>query len=418
MRLEHLPSLRKPLADLAFRSVLVFVCVFITSWGYPTPARAGVNSPLGQGLDFHAEELNPSYSIKTIRPNRPSELVGIDNAQDGHSMWDQLRKQFAIPDLYMREVLVQERELLKNPQRLIGLLANSEPYIHYIASECEKRGLPAELALVPFIESRFNPHATSPAQAEGLWQIIPTTGKYFELKTNQWVNERRDIMASTRVALDYLTTLYDMFGDWHLALMAYNWGEGSIQRAVKTAQNKGKHPNLGNLDVPEETRLYVPKLQAIKNIIQFPEKYGIELPHLPNAPYFVAVPQKAGTDLRSLSKRTGVDLEVLKALNAGLNGNTVAAHYNKVLMPTSAALQAKTWVVKASTSPAKGKSAPSAARAPIVKRGGAFKSYEVKLGDSLGDIAKRFNQAPHELIALNSHAKQGLKPGMLISIPN
>ena len=173
---------------------------------------------------------NPGLELKM---SGPLDLITLDFAEEPGDVWADIRKGFSIPDLETQAVKVRERALIKNKRMVNTMLLRSEPYIYFIAQECAKRGMPSELALLPFIESQFNPHARSPSAAEGLWQFIPSTGRQFDLKQNKWVDERRDLVASTRAALDYLTYLYDMHGDWHLALLSYNWGEGSILRAIK-----------------------------------------------------------------------------------------------------------------------------------------------------------------------------------------
>lgn len=383
--------------------------------------------------------IQPGFSIQKLQG--PPALVGVDLAKEADDVWEFIRRGFAIPDLFMKNIGLKERDLLRSTEHLTDMLRRSEPYIHYIATECEKRGLPAELALVPFVESRFNPHARSHAQAEGLWQIIPSTGKHFDLKQNQWVDQRRDLVASTRVALDYFTYLYDMFGDWHLALLAYNWGEGSVQRVIKIAKAKGLQPNIGNLDLPEETRRYVPKLQAIKNVIQNPEHYGVTLPHLPNAPYFVEIRRKSNVDLREMARRTGVELDVIKALNPGLQQDTWhVAHNEALLVPVQYEKQfrlsmkqsSEPAIIHASTQASSGRASSgkvtvskvSASKKSVKSNSGAtaksksFKSYEVRKGESLKDLAARFGMAKEELISLNGLGKKPLKPGMLISIPH
>ena len=149
--------------------------------------------------------------------------------------------------------------------------------------------MPTELALLPFIESAYNPQALSVAKAAGMWQFVPGTGRDYNLKQNMWQDERRDVLASTSAALDYLSRLHDMFGDWHLALAAYNWGEGNVQRAIARNEAAGLPTDYLSLRMPNETRNYVPKLQAVKNIVTNPQIYGLTLPSIPNHPYFVTV---------------------------------------------------------------------------------------------------------------------------------
>ena len=157
--------------------------------------------------------------------------------------------------------------------------------------------MPTELALLPFIESAYNPQALSVAKAAGMWQFVPGTGRDYNLKQNMWQDERRDVLASTSAALDYLSRLHDMFGDWHLALAAYNWGEGNVQRAIARNEAAGLPTDYESLRMPSETRNYVPKLQAVKNIVTNPQMYGLSLPDIPNHPYFVTVTTSRDIDV-------------------------------------------------------------------------------------------------------------------------
>jgi membrane-bound lytic murein transglycosylase D len=191
-----------------------------------------------------------------------------------------------------------------------------------------------ELALLPFIESAFNPQAMSSARAAGMWQFMPMTGKDFELKQNLFRDDRRDVLASTRAALDYLQRLYTMFGDWHLALAAYNWGQGNVQRAIERNQRAGLPTDYLSLRMPDETRNYVPKLQAVKNIVLRPQSFGLALPKLENHPYFLSVPITRDIDVDVAAQLAGVSLEEFQQLNPQMNKPVIlAAGTPQVLLP-------------------------------------------------------------------------------------
>src|SRR5574343_471205 len=177
----------------------------------------------------------------------------------------------------------------------------------HIVEELERRNLPLELALLPFIESAFNPQAVSRAKAAGMWQFMPATGRHFDLKQNAFRDDRRDVLASTRAALDYLQKLYNMFGDWHLALAAYNWGEGSVGRAIARNQKQGLGTSYVDLTMPAETRMYVPKLQAVKNLVSAPQSYGATLPVIENHPYFQTVTLTRDIDVALAARLAEVD---------------------------------------------------------------------------------------------------------------
>ncbi|MEO7242058.1 MAG: transglycosylase SLT domain-containing protein, partial [Variovorax sp.] len=200
--------------------------------------------------------------------------------------------------------------------------------------ELERRQMPTELALLPFIESAFNPQAVSSAKAAGMWQFMPATGSDYQLKQNIFRDDRRDVLASTRAALDYLQKLYDMFGDWHLALAAYNWGEGSVGRAIAKNQKAGLGTGYTDLSMPAETRLYVPKLQAVKNIVADPQRFNAELPVIGNHPYFEAVPIDRDLDVALAVKLADVNLADFQALNPAAHKPVIlAAGTPQILLP-------------------------------------------------------------------------------------
>jgi membrane-bound lytic murein transglycosylase D len=207
-------------------------------------------------------------------------------------------------------------------------------YLFYVVEEIEKRGMPTELALLPFIESAFNPQAMSVASASGMWQFMPATGKDFDLKQNLFRDDRRDVLASTRAALDYLQMLQRQFGDWQLALAAYNWGQGNVQRAVDRNLKAGLPATYENLRMPDETRNYVPKLQAVKNIVMAPQAFSITLPPLENHPYFLTVPITNDIDVVVAARLAGVSLDEFQQLNPQMNKPVIlAAGTPQVLLP-------------------------------------------------------------------------------------
>ena len=194
-----------------------------------------------------------------------------------------------MPDLDTDLVRDREQWYSSRPDYIFRMTERSKKYLFHVVEELELRNMPTELALLPFIESAFNPQAVSSAKAAGMWQFMPATGKYFELKQNAFRDDRRDVLASTRAALDYLQKLYGMFGDWQLALAAYNWGEGSVARAIAKNKKAGLPTGYSDINMPMETRMYVPKLQAVKNIVTNPARYSSTLPLIENHPYFQTV---------------------------------------------------------------------------------------------------------------------------------
>ncbi len=280
-----------------------------------------------------AEAAEPAAPV-LIDPLQPS--VRIDpNEEDARiDLWTRVRQGFAFTDLEGPLVLAQEKWYASRPDYVQRMTQRGGRYLFHIVQEVERRGLPTELALLPFIESAFNPEAMSSARASGMWQFMPATGRIFDLKQNVFRDDRRDVLASTRAALDYLEKLYGMFGDWHLALAAYNWGEGSVGRAIAKNRAARKATDYASLKMPDETRHYVPKLQAVKNIIARPEAFGLVLPELDNHPFFLSVPIDRDIDVDVAARLAGLSVEDFRTLNPQMNKPVIlAAGTPQVLLP-------------------------------------------------------------------------------------
>lgn len=249
-------------------------------------------------------------------------------------LWERIRRGFAMPDLQSELVRDREQWYATRPDYIFRMTERSRKYLFHIVEELELRDMPTELALLPFIESAFNPQAVSSAKAAGMWQFMPATGRTFDLKQNAFRDDRRDVLASTRAALDYLQKLYRMFGDWHLALAAYNWGEGSVQRAIAKSQRTGGGAGYTEINMPMETRFYVPKLQAVKNIVSNPDLYNSKLPDIPNHPFFDTVTIRRDIDVALAAKLAQVPLDDFKALNPSMNKPVIlAAGTPQILLP-------------------------------------------------------------------------------------
>ena len=298
----------------------------------PSPAPPSVTAPVTVTTPVAPSapavtEMNAERPV-TLKPNA---LIGLQEPVD---IWDRIRRGFAMPDLDNDLVRNREQWYASRPDYMLRMTERSRPYMFHIVEELERRKMPTELALLPFIESAFNPQAVSSAKAAGMWQFMPATGKYFDLKQNLFRDERRDVLESTRAALDYLQKLYTMFGDWHLALAAYNWGEGSVGRALARNKAQGLPLTYSDLRMPNETRFYVPKLQAVKNIVAQPEAFNTELPLIQNHPFFKSVAIERDIDVAMAAKLANVSLEDFKALNPAMNRPVIlAAGTPHILLP-------------------------------------------------------------------------------------
>ena len=260
--------------------------------------------------------------------------TGVAQLAPPADLWERMRRGYGMPDLENELVHDREQWYSTRPDYILRMTERSRKYLFYIVEELERRNMPTELALLPFVESAFNPEAVSSAKAVGMWQFMPATGKTFELKQSAFRDDRKDVLASTRAALDYLQKLHTMFGDWHLALAAYNWGEGSVGRAIAKNQRAGLGLNYSELNMPNETRFYVPKLLALKNIIANPDAFNSSLPNIENHPYFQAVDIKRDIDVEMAAKLAEVPLADFKALNPSASRPVILASGTpQILLP-------------------------------------------------------------------------------------
>ena len=295
----------------------------------------------GPTLDTHRSSAH-APSSGSITPNGPLSALGVANPAvppvaslaAPADLWERIRRGFAMPDLESDLVRDREQWYATRPDYIQRMTERSSRYLFHIVEEIERRNIPMELALLPFIESAFNPQAVSSARAAGMWQFMPATGASFDLKQNIFRDDRRDVLASTRAALDYLEQLYARFGDWHLALAAYNWGQGNVNRAITKNQKAGLPTGYTDLTMPMETRMYVPKLQAVKNIIARPQAYGATLPAIGNHPFFDTITVERDMDVAVIARLSGVSEADFRALNPSLKHPIVmAAGTPTILLP-------------------------------------------------------------------------------------
>jgi membrane-bound lytic murein transglycosylase D len=326
-------------------------------------------------------------------------------------LWQRVRNGFAIPDIESPLVREKMAYYAARPDYLQRVFDRSRLYLYHIVEELEKRGLPTELALLPMVESAFNPMAYSRAHASGLWQFIPGTGKRWELQQNWWYDGRRDIVDSTNAALDYLQYLYEMHGDWQLALASYNWGEGAVSRAIARNRAAGKPTDYAHLSMPLETRHYLPKLQALKNIILNPAPLGIALGPIPNQPYFATYTRLRDIDVQLAAKLAEMPVSEFIALNPGFSRPLIRASVTpRIVLPADKIdvfhenlekLDEKSLVSWKSYAPRRGESFES-----IAKKHG----LSVAQLKEVNGISPRTRLVPHLLVVpVSSHAAVGME---------
>ncbi len=343
---------------------------------------------------------DPSQEVRDELPPLPT----IDLTTPPDDLWQRMRNGFSMPDLDSPLVADRQAWYLNRPDLLKRVFERSRRYLHHIVEELEKRGMPTELALLPIVESSYNPLAYSSARALGMWQFIPSTGKTYKLQQNAWFDQRRDIVASTSAALDYLQTIYEMHGDWHLALASYNWGENAVGRAVAKNQAKGLPTDYRHLKMPAETSYYVPKLQAIKNIIAQPQLFGISLDPIPNRPYFATVERSGNMDIALAARLAEIPVEEFIALNPA---------YSRPVMPDVANSPLVLPANKVQTF-LENLQQHEAADKPL----SAWLTHNLKKGEKLDAVAKRYGISPVRLKQLNGiNAKTKVVPGFALLVP-
>lgn len=370
---------------------------------------------------------------------------------------DRIREGAALPTAEHPWVRQERDWFLRNQEYLQRVFGRSQRYLFYIADEVERRGLPMELALLPVVESAFNPFAYSRSHASGLWQFIPDTGRRFGLRQDWWQDQRRDPVLSTGAALDYLTSLHQVFGgDWFLAIAAYNYGTGNVRRAITRNRRQGKPTDFFSLRLPRETRAYVPKLLALTALVKDPARHGMSLPRVPDAPYFVEVATEGPMDLRVAARVADIEIEELHALNAGWNQWVTAPEGpHRLFVPAVVANKFRQGLAGLSPPERAGMAARAAGEAAsleaLARQSGtpvdllrringtddqldpddfvfvpageteplrqglvraATQAYQVRSGDSLWSISRRHGMSVAQLAALNGISQRAtLRPG-------
>ena len=366
------------------------------------PATSEAPSPPPKAAKPSVLTVTPPAAFEGERREvRERPLARIDRTAPVEDVWQRIRNGYGMADLDDAVVREKMRFYTARPEYLQRVFNRSRLYLYHIVEEIEKRGMPTELALLPMVESAFNPQAYSRAHASGLWQFIPGTGKRFELEQNWWYDARRDIVQSTSAALDYLAALYEMHGDWHLALASYNWGENAVARAIAKNKAAGKPTDYASLTMPPETREYVPKLQALKNIILDPAPFGITLGPIPNQPYFATVTRVRDIDVQLAARLAEMPVADFMALNPGFSRPIIRAEVTpRIVLPAD-----KVDVFHDNLTRLGNKSLVS------------WKTYHPKQGENLDGIARRFGMTVTELREVNGIAPRSKTVPRLLVVP-
>lgn len=353
----------------------------------------------------HAQPLEiasiPPFEGARQDVQRGPRIATVDRTLRADDVWQRIRDGFAMADLEGPLVREKIAWYVARPDYLKRVFDRSRIYMYHIVEEIERRGLPTELALLPMVESSFNPMAYSRAHASGLWQFIPGTGKRYDLKQNWWYDGRRDIVESTAAALEYLKDVYGMHGDWHLALASYNWGENAVARALEKNRAAGLPLDYSSINMPQETRHYVPKLQALKAIVADPKVFGIDLDPIPNQPYFATVTKTRDIDVRLAARLAELPVEEFVALNPGFNRPLIPVSVNpRIVLPADRVEVFHANLLKHD------------------KKGlVSWQTYTPKKGESLEAIARRFSVGLAQLKEVNGITPRNPAIPALLVVP-
>lgn len=289
-------------------------------------------APQASATSAEASTQNAAADTATIQPPVSPPQYTAAATLPQNDLWDRIRNGFALPDMDTPLVHENEEWYASRPDYVRRMVERSRRYLYHIVEATEKRGIPSEIALLPMIESAFNPKAYSPSHAAGIWQFIPSTGKHFGLQQNWWHDDRYDVVAATDAALDYLQKLHDMFGSWELALAAYNWGEGSVSRAIAKNQARGEPTDFLSLNLPPETRSYVPRLIAVRHIVENPAAYDLNLASIPDRPYFTSVAMPKNIDVKLAARLADVPLDEFVSLNPSHNRPVIRGGESRTML--------------------------------------------------------------------------------------
>ncbi|RPE03413.1 murein transglycosylase D [Candidatus Pantoea deserta] len=368
---------------------------------------ANIPEQHAQSLSSAGQGENGKYGDRMLSPRWQEDGTGLAEDTD---LWSFISDELKMGIPENSRIREQKQKYLKNKSYLHDVTLRAEPYMYWIVEQIHKRKMPMELVLLPIVESAFDPHATSSANAAGIWQIVATTGKNYGLKQNQWYDGRRDVVASTKVALDMMQRLNKMFdGDWLLTVAAYNSGEGRVLKAIKQNKARGKPTDFWNLSLPRETTVYVPKMLALSDLLKNNKRYGIKLPTPDESRALARVEVGQQMQLTQAAEMAGMSLSKLKSFNTGYKkGATAPNGPQYILVP-------KSHVAKLRNSLASGDIA-AVQPTQLAKTSTAGSSYKVRRGDTLSGIASKLGVSVATLKQQNSLQGASIRPGQTLTV--
>ena len=351
--------------------------------------------------DVIDQEINKLNTLNFNPTSSTNKSQNFQSIKAEINLWQRIYSRFDIKDENNSRSKKYEKWYSARPEYIERMMDRSQKYLFYVVGEVEKRGMPSEIALLPMIESAYNPIANSRSKAVGIWQFIPSTGRLYGLKQDWWQDKRRNVVDATNAALDYLQKLHALFGTWDLALAAYNAGEGTVSRAIAKNRAKGLPTDYANLKLPAETKDYVPKLQAIKNIVSNPSQYGLYIDPIPNKPYFTYVEAPAVIDADLAANLAEISYDEFLLLNSEHRRPLIRTNEKtqKFILPINAA---DTFVKNLSQN-----------EKPLV----SWNIYQPKRNEKIKSIANKFDMEESDLIKANDLNPQKLiKPSSIILV--
>jgi membrane-bound lytic murein transglycosylase D len=386
-----------------YRFTLAAACLLLTACDATLTSKGqdSQETSHSQSLDSH-EKLTSKPLYDEYKKTEKKHLKPIKNKD----LWAYIREGYqlneVVPPIGEQRISGLIKRYRKHPKDILQQTEQASLYLHYVVAELEKNNMPTELALLPFVESRFDPFAYSYGRASGLWQFIPGTATRFNMERNWWHDERRDVIKSTQSAIDYLQYLHRFFdGDWLLAIAAYNAGEGTVRRAIKRNRKAGKPTDYWSLSLPKQTQFYLPKLLTWARIIAAPESYDLTIVSVPDTPIFTTIDVGSQIDLATFSEVSGIPIEQVYALNPAFNRwatDPDAPH--ELLVPTE---MADSTIASLQSYP--------------VENRMQWQRYTVKSGDALSVIAQRFGTHLQGIKKANKLSSSRIKIGQKLIIP-
>lgn len=387
---------------LLTKRLLACICISISLMSSACAERNILGEEISilenDGIDQEMNKLNTLNFNPTSSTNKSQNFQSI---KAEINLWQRIYSRFDIKDENNSRSKKYEKWYSARPEYIERMMDRSQKYLFYVVGEVEKRGMPSEIALLPMIESAYNPIANSRSKAVGIWQFIPSTGRLYGLKQDWWQDKRRNVVDATNAALDYLQKLHALFGTWDLALAAYNAGEGTVSRAIAKNKAKGLPTDYANLKLPAETKDYVPKLQAIKNIVSNPSQYGLYIDPIPNKPYFTYVEAPAVIDADLAANLAEISYDEFLLLNSEHRRPLIRTNEKtqKFILPINAA---DTFVKNLSQN-----------EKPLV----SWNIYQPKRNEKIKTIANKFDMEESDLIKANDLNPQKLiKPSSIILV--